>query len=120
MPQSVADADVKGTVPSVFRWMFCRVCCFLLIGMEEAQVGVVPTGDQRERGHPGGGGEATVGSRKPSARAGLPDGQPGLTARVEVREWPQVLGREMGWGLHSHADQGPDFEDRPSADLNTN
>ena len=32
---------------------------------------------------------------------------------------PQVVGWGMRLGLHSDSDQGQEFEDRPSADLNT-
>jgi len=36
-----------------------------------------------------------------------------------VQELPQVIGQGMGRGLHSDSDQGQEFEDCLSADLNT-
>ena len=36
-----------------------------------------------------------------------------------MQKLPQVIGQGMGLGLHSDSDQGQEFEDQPSADLNT-
>lgn len=38
---------------------------------------------------------------------------------MELRGLPQVTGWRMGCGLRSGSDQGQEFEDCPSADLNT-
>ena len=38
---------------------------------------------------------------------------------MEVPELPEIIGWGVGLGLRSDLDQGQEFEDCPSADLNT-